>query len=110
MNDDLEKITSNLENPAAWRWQSGTEFLAHLTKKFATLDLAADAENKLRKLVQEGKYSIFTDFLTEFTNLTDVCNWDDASHVRVLKERISVDLKKLVACQVTQPDRSDFTA
>ena len=30
--------------------------------------------------------------------------------MRALKERISVDLKKLVACQVTQPDRSDFAA
>jgi hypothetical protein len=37
-----------------------------------------------------------------------MCDWDDASHVRALKERISVDLKKLVAYQVTQPDRSDF--
>src|SRR3981081_3387536 len=50
VNNDLEKITSNLENPAAWHWQSGTEFVAHLSKKFATLDLAAYAENKLRKL------------------------------------------------------------
>jgi hypothetical protein len=110
VNDDLEKITSNLENPAAWHWQSGAEFLAHLAKQFATLDLAADAENKLRKLVQEGIYSIFTDFLTEITDLTYICNWDDASRVRELKERISVDRKKLVACQVTQPDRNDFAA
>jgi hypothetical protein len=50
MNDDLKKIIFNLENPAAWRWQSGAEFLAHLTKKFATLVLTADTENKLRKL------------------------------------------------------------
>src|SRR3981081_4635850 len=110
VNDDLEKITSNLENPAAWRWQSGAEFVAHLARKFATLDLVADAENKLRKLAQEGKYSIFTDFLTEFTNLTDVYDWDDTPGLRALKERISVALKKLVACQVTQPDRSDFAA
>jgi hypothetical protein len=97
MNDDLEKITSNLERPSVWCWHSGTEFLAHLAKKFATLDLGADAENKLRRLVQEGKYSIFTNFLIAFTNLTDICDWDDASHVRALKERIAVDLKKLVA-------------
>jgi hypothetical protein len=50
VNDDLKQITLNLENLAAWRWQSGVEFLAHLAKKFATLDLAVDAENKLRKL------------------------------------------------------------
>jgi hypothetical protein len=29
--------------------------------------------------------------------------------MRACKERISLDLKKLVTCQVTQPDRSDFT-
>jgi hypothetical protein len=50
VNADLEKITSNLENPATWHWHSGAEFLAHLAKKFATLNLAADAEYKLRKL------------------------------------------------------------
>jgi hypothetical protein len=110
VNDDLEKIMSNLENPAAWRWRSGVEFLTHLAKKFATLNLTADVENKLRKLAQEEKYSIFIDFLTEFTTLTDVCNWDNTSRVRVLKERISVDLKKVVACQVTQPDRNDCAA
>jgi hypothetical protein len=38
-----------------------------------------------------------------------MCEWDDASRVRALKERISVDLKKLVTCQVTQPDCSAFT-
>jgi hypothetical protein len=54
VNDDLEKITLNLENPAIWRWHSGIKFLAHFAKKFTTLDLAADAENKLCKLVQEG--------------------------------------------------------
>jgi hypothetical protein len=74
MNDDFEKITSNLENSAMCRWHSGTEFLAHLTKKFATFDLATDVEYKLRKLLQDGKYSIYTDFLTEFTNLTDICD------------------------------------
>jgi hypothetical protein len=110
INDNLEKITSNLENPAVWRWHNGVEFLAYLAKKFATLDLVADADNKLRKLVQEGKYTIYTDFLLEFTNLTNVCNWDDASSVRALKERISVDLKKLVTCQVTQLDRIDYAA
>jgi hypothetical protein len=99
VNDDLEKIMSNLENPAAERWHSGIEFLAHLAKKFATLDLAADVENKLRKLVQEGKYSIVTNFLTEVTNLIDMYDWDDTSCVRALKERILVDLKKLVACK-----------
>jgi hypothetical protein len=51
VNNDLEKIMSNLENPAMWYWQSGIEFLAHLAKKFATLDLVADVENKLHKLV-----------------------------------------------------------
>jgi hypothetical protein len=50
VNDDQEKITSNLENPATWLWQSGAEFLAHLAKKFATLDLTSDVENKQCKL------------------------------------------------------------
>jgi hypothetical protein len=86
------------------------EFLANLSKKFASCDLVANAENKLCKLAQKGKYLIFTDFLTEFTNLTDVCDWDDALRIRALKERISVDLKKLVACQVTKPDRSYYAS
>jgi hypothetical protein len=100
MNDYLEKIISNLENPATWCWQSGAEFLAHLAKKFTILNLTADVKNKLRKLAQEGKYSIFMDFLTEFTNFTDMCDWDYTSYVRALKERILVDLKKLVTYQV----------
>ena len=109
VNGGLEKITSNLNNPVAWPWKTGEEFLAHLAKKFATLDLAADGENKIRKLAQKDEYAAFTDFITEFTNLTDVCDWDDTARVRALKEKISKDLKKLVACQVTQPDRDDFS-
>jgi hypothetical protein len=50
MNDDLEKITSNLQNPATWRWQNGGEFLAHFAKKIATLNLITGVENKLHKL------------------------------------------------------------
>lgn len=46
----------------------------YLARKYATMDLAADAENKLRSLSQKDEFAAFTDFLTEYTNLTDVCD------------------------------------
>jgi hypothetical protein len=49
------------------------EFMAYLAPKYATLDLAADAENKLRILAQKDDFAAFIGFLTEFANLTDIC-------------------------------------
>ncbi|KAK3897148.1 hypothetical protein C8A05DRAFT_39307 [Staphylotrichum tortipilum] len=104
----IEKITSNPTNPAAWRWKTADEFMTHLARKYATLDLAADAKNKIRTLAQKDDFAAFTDFLTEFTNLTDICEWDDAARVRGFREKLSRRMREALNMQVTTPARNDF--
>lgn len=104
----IDKIMKNPTDPATWPWKTADEFMAHLERKYATLDLAADAENQLRKLAQKDEFAVFTDFLTEFTNLTDVCDWDGAARVRGFREKLSRRMREALNMQVNTPARDDF--
>lgn len=95
----IEKVTSNPTDSATWPWKTANEFMTHLARKHATLDLAADAENKLRTLAQKDDFAAFTDFLTEFTNLTDVCDWDGAARVRGFREKLSRRMREALNMQ-----------
>ncbi|KAK4096787.1 hypothetical protein N658DRAFT_333028 [Parathielavia hyrcaniae] len=64
----IEKINASPDNDVDWPYKTGMALLSHLAGKYATMDLAAAAENKLTKIKQAGKYVNFIDFLTEFTN------------------------------------------
>ncbi|KAK4148542.1 hypothetical protein C8A00DRAFT_38881 [Chaetomidium leptoderma] len=82
--------------------------MEHLAKKYATLDLVADAENKLRRLKQADEFRVFTDFLTEFVNLADICDWDSITRVRNFREKIASELTTMVSNQVNLPARDDW--
>ena len=85
----VRKVTENPDNSTTWMWKSVSDFMNHLARKYATMDLAANAENKLRSLLQKDEFASFTDFLTEYTNLTDICDWDGTARVRGFRERLS---------------------
>ncbi|GAB1312038.1 hypothetical protein MFIFM68171_02248 [Madurella fahalii] len=91
----IERVTSNSTDSATWPWKTANEFMTHLARKYATLDLAADAENKLRTLAQKDDFAAFTDFLTEFTNLTDPKDPDamDVDTIRANLTRIPEEEK-----------------
>jgi hypothetical protein len=99
----LEKVNQNPTDSTDWPWKTGAEFIAHLAARYETMDIAATAEIKLRNLTQAGKFSNYTDFLTEFTNLADECGRDDAARVRDFREKINDSLRAAVAVQIAQP-------
>lgn len=47
----VQKVTANPNNSDDWPWKTVTDFMDHLARKYATMDLAANAENKLRSLL-----------------------------------------------------------
>jgi hypothetical protein len=104
----VQKVTENPDDPTAWMWKSASDFMNHLARKYATMDLAANAENKLRSLSQKDEFASFTDFLTEYTNLTDVCDWDSTARVRGFRERLSRRMREALNMQVTTPERDNF--
>ncbi len=97
VHNGIMKVFLNLTDPTKWPWATGIKLLEHLTSKYATLDIVAKAERKLRDLLQTNKYARFTNFLTEFVNLTDICKWDNASCVRGIESCISGKLKRALA-------------
>jgi len=108
VHNGIKNIFANPADPTQWAWKTGMELLKHLASKYATLDMAADAERKLKLLAQEGDFARFTDFLTEYINLTDIAAWDSASCVRGLESRVSKKLQEAMALQLDTPDRDDF--
>jgi hypothetical protein len=104
----VTKIEENPGNDEHWPWKTGKDFLATLATKYATHDIVADAENQLMKITQKDEYSVFNDFLTEFTNLADTANWDDASKVRGFRAKLATRLGNALAMQVVTPERDDF--
>jgi hypothetical protein len=75
----IEKIEVSPIDNEDWPWKTGNKFIEFLSKKYTTHNLIAEVENKLSTVAQAGKLSIFADFLTEYTNLTYICEWDDAA-------------------------------
>ncbi len=108
VHNGIVKVFMNPTDPTKWTWRTGQKLLEHLTSKYATLDMVAEAERKLRDLSQANEYARFTDFLTEFVNLTDICEWDNASRVRGMESRISGKLKRALATQLKTPEKDDF--
>lgn len=104
----VQKVTANPSDSATWSWETATDFMDHLARKYATMDLAANAENKLRSLSQKDEFAAFTDFLTEYTNLTDVCDWDGTARVRGFRERLSKRMREALNMQINTPERNDF--
>ncbi|KAK4232759.1 hypothetical protein C8A03DRAFT_39614, partial [Achaetomium macrosporum] len=104
----IEKINANSNDDSKWPFKTGQEFMTHLAGKYATMDLEADAENKLRDLDQSGKFANFTDFLTQFVNLADICDWDAAARVRFLREKTSKEMRRAFAVQINVPAKDDF--
>jgi hypothetical protein len=104
----VQKVTANPDNSDTWQWETAAAFMDHLARKYATMDLAANAENKLRSLSQKDEFAAFTDFLTEYTNLTDVCDWDGTARVRGFRERLSKRMREALNMQITTPERHDF--
>ncbi|KAK4148340.1 hypothetical protein C8A00DRAFT_39143, partial [Chaetomidium leptoderma] len=98
------------DDAADWQWATGVEFMEHLAKKYATLDLVADAELKLKELTQDGKFAAFNDFLTEFTNLADICDWDDVTRVRNLRDKMNDEMRTAFKYQFPLPAADDFSA
>jgi len=104
----VQKVTTSPDNSKDWPWKTATEFMNHLARKYATIDLAANAENRLRSLSQKDEFAAFTDFLTEYTNLTDVCDWDGTARVRGFRERLSRRMRDALNMQINTPERHDF--
>jgi hypothetical protein len=104
----VTKIEENPGDSGHWPWKTGRDFLATLATKYATHDIVADAENQLMKITQKDEFSVFNDFLTEFTNLADTANWDDASKVRSFRAKLATRLGNALAMQVVTPERDDF--
>ena len=46
----VQKVTMSPDNSEGWPWKTATEFMNYLARKYATIDLAANAENRLRSL------------------------------------------------------------
>lgn len=101
----VTNIIANRADNETWQWKTVTEFIDSLAKKYANIDLVADAERKLRKLSQQGKYARFTDFLTEFTTLCDQAGWDDTTRVRAFREKLSQAMRDMVKPQINLPAR-----
>ncbi|KAK4031488.1 hypothetical protein C8A01DRAFT_42065 [Parachaetomium inaequale] len=104
----VSKIEEHPNNNQNWPWKIGTEFLAALATKYATHDIVADAENQLTKIAQKDEFAVFNDFLTEFTNLADTANWDNASKVRGFRAKLAPRLSNALTMQVVTPERDDF--
>ncbi|KAK4118107.1 hypothetical protein N657DRAFT_638276 [Parathielavia appendiculata] len=104
----LAIINANPHNMNVWEWKTGEAFLEHLASRYATVDLAQIAEGRLHELKQKGKFARFTDFLVEFTNLTDMARWDGASRVRALKAKMDSEMLDKVASQINTPADDDF--
>lgn len=102
------KVLQNPEDDTTWPWKTGQDFITTLAKKYATHDIVADAENRLTELAQRDKFAVFSDFLTEFANLTDICEWNEAMKVREFKNKLSQRLRDAVMVQVIQPGRDDW--
>ncbi|KAK4095679.1 hypothetical protein N658DRAFT_511863 [Parathielavia hyrcaniae] len=104
----IEKINASPNDDTNWPYKTGLGLLDHLAGKYATMDLAAAAENTLTDLKQAGRYANFIDFLTEFTTQTDIAGWDDASKVRGMKARLTEELTKAIAVQIPHPAKDDW--
>jgi predicted CopG family antitoxin len=106
----VDKVLANPDNPTAWPWATGEQLLIDLDRKYKTIDIVADAEKKLKKLVQKDEYSVFSDFISEFVSLADRCNLDAAQRVRDLRGKVSGPIRRALVNQVNQPGREDFEA
>lgn len=104
----VQKVADS-DDPEDWPWATGKDFLDHLADKYATLDLAADAENKLRDLYQGGRFANFNDFLTELINLADMCGWDDVTRVRALREKMNQEMRTAFRYQADVPATNEFS-
>lgn len=91
---------SNSGDPTQWKWQSGADLLAYLDATYRTFDVAADAEKKLSLLSQKDDYTNYTDFITEFTSLADRAGIDDATRVRLLRDKVTARIRKAAVNQV----------
>ncbi len=47
----VDKVLADPNNPAAWPWAIGKQLLIDLNCKYKTIDIVADVEKKLKKLV-----------------------------------------------------------
>jgi hypothetical protein len=103
----IKKIEASPIDNEDWPWKTGNEFIEFLAKKYTTHDLIAEAENMLSTVAQAGKLWVFADFLTEYTNLTDICEWDHAPKVRSLKSKLSQRMCDTLIVQALVPDRDE---
>ncbi|KAJ4334704.1 hypothetical protein N0V85_009929, partial [Neurospora sp. IMI 360204] len=71
-------------------------------------DVVAVAEKALAQLKQASKFANFNDFEAQFTMLADRCGYDAATKVRMLKDKVSKDLRTAMSYQYNTPDRDDW--
>jgi hypothetical protein len=104
----LHAILANPNDPDQWQWETVEDLFTDLDSRYHTLDVAADAENRLITLKQSGDFVKFHDFITEFTILADRCGRDQASRVREIRDKMSAKLRAAVAVQASLPGAADF--
>lgn len=106
----VSRVLDNPDDPTKWDWKTLTEFMNFLARKYANIDVVAQAELALAKLTQSKEHSKFNDFLTEFTNLSDVAGWDNARRVREFRQKVSKQIREGLNVQIKGvPDLNDFT-
>jgi len=103
----LAKVTSNPDDPTKWDWKTATDFFGFLARKYANVDVVALAELALAKLMQSKEFSRFNDFLTEFTNQSDVAGWDNTRRVREFKQKVSQKIRDGLNVQISNAPRDD---
>ena len=52
---------------------------------------------------------VFANFLTEYTNLTDICEWDDTAKVRGFKSKQSQRMRDALMVQALVPGRDEWS-
>lgn len=104
----VDTVIDNQTDPDRWPWQTGAALIATLDKTYSNLDIIAEAEKRLALLEQKEEFKVFSDFSTEFQNLAERANLDDASRVRLFLAKINNRLSKALINQIDQPDRSDW--
>ncbi|KAK3312599.1 hypothetical protein B0H66DRAFT_568469 [Apodospora peruviana] len=91
-----------------WKWKTGEDLMKELKNKYMTLDMSGTYQKELNNLKMEGKHKLWADFITRLTELFDILDYDDASRVRSLKAKVSVELDKLNRNQMKKPKDDDW--
>jgi hypothetical protein len=106
--DNFEKITNNQHNSDAWPWNTAAEVIRDLTHRFVTLDLSRQAIIDLENLYMNN--APYANFKSKFDILAARADTTNVQKVRLLREKVSRELREISMNRGNQPAKDDFTA